>query len=93
MSATAQTIIEACLDAAEARQVTDTIKSREPSLQECKEVPLCDMTQEELAVVILHDPDLSERRAALRLYKLDVLQEVESRHLRVMADIRKGVRS
>ena len=64
----------------------------EPTLAECREVPLCDMTQEELAVVILHDPDLSERRAALRMYKLDVLHEVEMKHLRVMAEIRKGVR-
>lgn len=63
----------------------------EPSLDEAKEVPLADMTQEELAVVILHDPDLNERRAALRLYKIDVLQEIEAKHLRMMADIRKAV--
>jgi len=64
----------------------------ESELESAKEVPLADMTQEELAVVILHDPELSTRRAALRLYKLDVLQEVEMQHLRVMAEIRKGVR-
>lgn len=61
----------------------------EPSLEEAKEVPLADMTQEELAVVILHDPELSERRAALRLYKLDVLFEAEMRMMRVLAELRK----
>lgn len=66
---------------------------REPTLEECKEVALCDMTQEELAVVVLHDPDLATRRAALRLYKLDVLHEVEMKHLRVMSEIRKAVKS
>ena len=62
----------------------------EPTLEEAKEVSLTDMTQEELAVVILHDPELSERRAALRLYKLDVLHEVEMKHLQVMSEIRRG---
>lgn len=62
----------------------------EPTLAECREVALADMTQKELAVVILHDPELSERRAALRLYKLDVLHEVEMKHLQVMSEIRRG---
>jgi hypothetical protein len=69
-----------------------TMREIESELESVKEVPLTDMTQEELAVVILHDPDLNERRAALRMYKLDVLHEVEMKHLRVMAEIRKGVR-
>ena len=64
----------------------------EPTLEQAHEVPLDVMTQEELRVVILHDPDLATRRSALRLYKLDVLQEVEAKHLRVMADIRRGMK-
>lgn len=103
MNAASQTIYEACAEAAGFTNADDTLSTTarmrmmceiegEPTLAECREVPLCDMTQEELAVVILHDPDLSERRAALRLYKLDVLHEVEMQHLRVMSDIRKAVR-
>lgn len=96
-----QTIFEACVDAARPFNADDTASTTarmklladmesEPTLEEAKEVSLTDMTQEELAVVILHDKDLNERRAALRLYKLDVLHEVEMKHLQIMSEIRRG---
>lgn len=61
----------------------------EPTLAECREVSLTDMSEAELAVVILHDPDLNERRAALRLYRMSVLFDAEMRMMRVLAELRK----
>ena len=61
----------------------------EVTLEEAREVPLHDMTEAELSVVILHDADLNERRAALRLYRMSVLLEAEMRMMRVLAELRK----
>lgn len=61
----------------------------EPTLEECREVPLADMSEAELVVVILHDQDLNERRAALRLYRMSILFEAELRMMRVLAELRK----
>ena len=65
-----------------------TIES-EMTLEEAREVKLADMNQEELTVVILHDPDLSERRAALRLLKIDILADAEIRVVTALAQARR----
>ena len=61
----------------------------EMTLEEAREVKLADMNQEELTVVILHDPDLSERRAALRLLKIDILADAEIRVVTALAQARR----
>lgn len=60
----------------------------EPTLEQAREVALEDMTQEELQVVILHDPDLVERRKALRLYRIDILADAEIRIMSALAKAR-----
>ena len=61
----------------------------EKALDGAHEVPLEDMTQEELWVVILHDPDLTQRRAALRMFKLDILADAEIRIMNALAGAKK----
>ena len=61
----------------------------EKALDGAHEVPLEDMTQEEPWVVILHDPDLTQRRAALRMFKLDILADAEIRIMNALAGAKK----
>lgn len=65
---------------------------REPTLKEAKEVPLYDMTEAELAVVILHDEDLATRREALQLYRLEILLHAENRVQETLWALRKGAK-
>ncbi|MGC3959603.1 MAG: hypothetical protein QM813_17135 [Verrucomicrobiota bacterium] len=61
----------------------------EISLEQAREIPLADMNEAELMVVILHDPGLSERRAALRQLKMSILQDAEVRICEVLWMARK----
>jgi hypothetical protein len=61
----------------------------EMTLEQAHEIPLADMNQAELQVVILHDPDLSVRRQALRLFKLEILLDAETRIMRALTEARK----
>jgi len=61
----------------------------EPSLEEAKEVPLYDMTEAELAVVVLHDPDVNVRREALRMYRREILLRAEDRIVKALTEARK----
>jgi hypothetical protein len=59
-------------------------------LEVAREVPLQDMTQAELCSVILNDPDINERRTALRLLKLEILLDAENKMFNVLAEMRKS---
>lgn len=59
------------------------------TLEKAREIPLMDMNQAELIAVILHDPDLAERRAALRMFKLDIVAEAETRIMEALTQVRK----
>lgn len=61
----------------------------EPSLAEANEVGIEDMNEAELQVVILHDPDMHQRRAALRQLRLSILLDAELRIMRVLAECRR----
>lgn len=61
----------------------------EMTLEAAREIPLADMNQAELTVVILHDPDLSERRAALRMFKIDVVHDAEVRICEALRQVKK----
>lgn len=61
----------------------------EITLEQAREIPLQDMNQAELTAVILHDPDITERRAALRLLKLEILLDAETRIMRALTEARK----
>lgn len=62
---------------------------REPSLEEAKEVPLYDMTEAELAVVAVQDPDVNVRREALRMYRREILLRAEDRIVKALTEARK----
>jgi hypothetical protein len=61
----------------------------EMSLEEAREIPLHDMNQAELMAVILHDPDISERRMALRLFKLEIVLDAENKVMRALNEARR----
>ena len=62
----------------------------EPTLEESKEVPLCDMTEAELCVVILHDPELSVRREALNVLRQDLLLNAQTRTFNLLGEMAKA---
>lgn len=61
----------------------------EPTLEEAKEVPLYDMTEAELAVVAVQDPDVNVRREALRMYRKHLLLEAQSRTFNLLGEMSK----
>lgn len=47
------------------------------------------MNEAELKAVLFHDPEISERRAAYEMLRLNTLIEAELRMMRVLAELRK----
>lgn len=61
----------------------------EITLEAAREIPIADRNQEELAATIIHESDIATRRLALRLFKLDILQDAEVRTLNALNEARK----
>lgn len=96
-----ETIFEACQKAAGFTNADDTLsvtdrmralREIESEPEEPKEVPLCDMTEAELTAVILHDPELSVRREALRMLKQDLLLTAQTRTFNLLGEMSKEVK-
>ncbi len=92
-----ETIFEACQKAAGFTNADDTLSvtDRMRALREIESEPesppisMDQMNEAELKAVLFHDPEISERRAAFEMLKLNWHLEAEQKLFRALRECRK----